>query len=177
MYSEIESAAIAGDIPEPDAITCKRGVTYFTSQLKSAVAKVCELQKTHKAAREEYALYMKQTNRNADELKTKMRRVKDWNTPLAEAIKLETDITLKIDENIKKLTLQPYHSVCAKVVGLPRELRNQIYGHVYRALYINIDWPDPHSVMGMPMLRGWARKTPGSFPIDTAELWIGDVLA
>lgn len=124
------------------------------AQLKSATAKVYELQKTHKAARDEYALYMKRTNRNADELKMKMRQVKNWNTPLAEAINLETDITNKIYENIKKLTLQPYHSVCAMVVSLPRELRNHIYGYIYRGTYANIGWPNPHGVMNMPLLRG-----------------------
>lgn len=111
------------------------------AQLKSATAKFCELQKAHKATREEYALYMKQTNRNADELKMKMRQVKDWNTPLAGTIKLETDIMNKRYENIKNLTLQPYHSVCGKVVSLPRELRNHTYGYVYRGTYVTSTGP------------------------------------
>lgn len=39
----------------------------------------------------------------------------------------------------------------------------------------NIDWPHPHGIMGMPLLRGWVHKTPSGPPIDTMKLWLGDV--
>jgi hypothetical protein len=57
----------------------------FLQRLVPATAKVRQLEDIHRAARHEYTLYMKQTNRNVEELRAKMRDAKEWTARIAEA--------------------------------------------------------------------------------------------
>jgi hypothetical protein len=152
-------------------------VCSFLQQLGLAVTKVRELEQPHKIASDEFAAYMKQPNRDASESRARMRQVREWNTSLAEARKLEAAINQRIDDKVKGLTLKPYQSLCTQILAkLPRELRNHIYSYAYPGQSIDVFEPKIDSVMDLPLLRDWTRRDPDRAPLTTMKLWLGEVL-
>jgi hypothetical protein len=107
-----------------------------------------------------------------------MREVKNWAALVAAARKRVDIIDNKIDENIKKLTFGPIHSLCARVnPGLPRELRDNVYRYLYSE-EVNVLQLRTYHAMDIVFLRYWIRKAPeASSPLTTMRIWLGDSFA
>jgi hypothetical protein len=76
-----------------------------------------------------------ETTRDPQDLKIKMRHVKERSIPLRKAQDLAAAINEKIDHHIKRLTLGPCQALCEQVMEkLPPELREKIHHHITREL-------------------------------------------
>jgi hypothetical protein len=113
------------------------------------------------------------SKRDATALKAIMRRVKDLNVPFLAAKKRVDLINNKIDDNLEKLTFEPYHSLCVRVrTSLPRELRDNIYRYLYSC---NVRGRSGiRLTMDLLLLRAWVKRSPGASPLSMMRLWLGN---
>jgi hypothetical protein len=137
--------------------------------------KVAELKIPYQVASDEYTAYLKDPHRDVTGIKSAMREVKSWAALFAAAKKRVGIIDNKIDENIKKLTFGPIHSLCARVnPGMPRELRDNVYSYLYSE-EVNVLQLRTYRAMRVVFLRYWIRKAPKASPLATTRIWLGDL--
>jgi hypothetical protein len=138
-----------------------------------ATAKARGLGIPYELACDDYAQYLRLSKRDATALKAIMRRVKDLNVPFLAAEKRVDLINNKIDDNLEKLTFEPYHSLCMRVrTSLPRELRDNIYRYLYSG---NVRGRSGiRLTMDLLLLRAWVKRSPGASPLSMMRLWLGN---
>ena len=134
-------------------------------------------------ASQDFGHYMKQAGRDPQELKIRMRHVKERSIPLRRVQDFAIAINDKIDYHTKRLTLTACEAVCNQATEkLPPKIRDEIYHYLATDLSkheLPLDLAFSYNlakVIDVPQMYYWLKEK--SIPaFEIMQIWLGRTFA